>query len=212
MTGWSGWIAKRFYKLFPVIGIDATVLANVMIGVGMNGYSTPILSNREMRMLAHSPNRVEFGNHSGATQRSEGHPAPRAFFQTLLTYKAHPRYQISYAAPCGRHFHFTPVIAKSAATKQSPDIMQYSRDRCVAALLATTSRLSRNAAKATPARLPKSENHEVKFLNPRISHPISITEPTQTFCERHQWSEQAYHQNTVLKQLPFSVIESPVFL
>ena len=56
MAGWSGWIAERFYKLFPVIGIDATALASVMISVGLNGSSMPILSNREMRKLAHSPN------------------------------------------------------------------------------------------------------------------------------------------------------------
>ena len=56
MAGWSGWIAERFYKLFPVIGIDATALANVMISVGLNGSSTPILSNREMRKLGHSTN------------------------------------------------------------------------------------------------------------------------------------------------------------
>ena len=49
-------MAARFYKLFPVIGINATDLASVMISVGLNGSSTPILSNREMRKLGHSLN------------------------------------------------------------------------------------------------------------------------------------------------------------
>jgi len=51
MAGWSGWIAERFYWLFPVIGIDATDLAAVMISVGLNGSSTSIFSNREIRSL-----------------------------------------------------------------------------------------------------------------------------------------------------------------
>ena len=56
MAGWSGWIAERVYKLIPVIGIDAADLATVMINVGLNGFSTAVLSNREMRNLAHSLN------------------------------------------------------------------------------------------------------------------------------------------------------------
>ena len=50
-AGWSGWIAEQFYKLIPTIGIDAEDLATVMINVGLNGFSTSILSNREMRNL-----------------------------------------------------------------------------------------------------------------------------------------------------------------
>lgn len=53
-AGWSGWIAEQFYKLIPVIGIDAVDLATVMINAGLNGSSSSILSNREMRNLVHS--------------------------------------------------------------------------------------------------------------------------------------------------------------
>jgi len=55
-AGWSGRIAEQFYKLIPIIGIDAVDLAAVMINAGLNGTSTSILSNREMRNLAHSLN------------------------------------------------------------------------------------------------------------------------------------------------------------
>ena len=51
-AGWSAWVAKQVYKVIPSIGIDAALLAKVMINVGLNGNSRPVLSNREMRNLA----------------------------------------------------------------------------------------------------------------------------------------------------------------
>lgn len=52
-VGWSGRIAEQFYKLIPVIGIDAADLSKVMVNIGLNGHEQPIFSNREMRKLAH---------------------------------------------------------------------------------------------------------------------------------------------------------------
>jgi len=45
-------IFRGFYKLFPGIGIDASVLGRVMVKVGLSGYKKNVLKNRDLRAVA----------------------------------------------------------------------------------------------------------------------------------------------------------------
>ncbi len=45
----SAKLFQPIYRLFPVIGIDATELARVMIDVGMNQHKSIIFENSDMR-------------------------------------------------------------------------------------------------------------------------------------------------------------------
>jgi uncharacterized protein YbjT (DUF2867 family) len=45
------WVVKPFYKLFPGIGIDAPMLAGVMVEVGLNGCLQVLFENTDIRKM-----------------------------------------------------------------------------------------------------------------------------------------------------------------
>lgn len=43
------WMVRPFYRPIPIIGIDASALAGIMVDVGPNGNEQAILENRDIR-------------------------------------------------------------------------------------------------------------------------------------------------------------------